>query len=192
MSIAGIPIEQFVILPIAILAFVVLLTIIVFIHEYGHFSAARSLGIRVDVFSLGFGKPIARWMDKHGTEWRISILPLGGYVKFFGDASAASNAQSDIAEEAARGNDQGAPATTQFPKPGEEDALASRLTPEEKAVCFHFKPLWARAIVVAAGPIANFILALVIFWVLLMSFGSYVIAPKVGGVVEGSAAAEAG
>ncbi|MEM1397585.1 MAG: site-2 protease family protein, partial [Pseudomonadota bacterium] len=108
MSIAGIPIEQFVILPIAILAFVVLLTIIVFIHEYGHFSAARSLGIRVDVFSLGFGKPIARWMDKHGTEWRISILPLGGYVKFFGDASAASNAQSDIAEVAAKGNDQGA------------------------------------------------------------------------------------
>lgn len=195
MSIAGIALEQLIILPIAIFAFVTLLTIIVFFHEYGHFSAARALGIRVDVFSIGFGRAIARWTDRKGTEWRISILPFGGYVKFFGDASGASNPRSDIAGEmdgAAGTAKGGQPATTQFPRPGEEDALANRLTPEERKVCFHFKPVWARAIVVAAGPMANFVLALAIFWVLLMSFGSYVVAPKVGDVVAGSAAEEAG
>ncbi|MBI1392558.1 MAG: RIP metalloprotease RseP [Alphaproteobacteria bacterium] len=202
MSIAGFPLEQLLILPIAVVAFIVLLTIIVFFHEYGHFSAARALGIRVDVFSIGFGRPIARWTDRKGTEWRISMLPLGGYVKFFGDASGASNPKADIAgeiEDAAADDsaepsteDRARPATTQFPRPGEADGLASRLTPEERAVCFHFKPVWARAIVVAAGPMANFILATAIFWVLLISFGSYVVTPKVGEVVEDSAAAEAG
>ena len=192
MSIAGFPLEQLFVLPIAIFAFVVLLTIIVFFHEYGHFSAARALGVRVDVFSIGFGKPIARWTDGHGTEWRIALLPFGGYVKFFGDASGASNPRADVAGEIEDGAHEGHPATTQFPRPGHEEEVASRLTPEERAVCYHFKPVWARAIIVAAGPIANFVLALGIFWVLLMTFGSYVVAPKVGGVVEGSAAEEAG
>ncbi len=196
MSVLGVSLDQLLILPIAILAFVVLLTIIVFFHEYGHFSAARLLGVRVDVFSIGFGKPIARWIDRKGTEWRISMLPFGGYVKFFGDQSAASNPNRDVAddlEEDARGGGEGGrPATTQFPRPGDEEELAAHLTPEERKVCFHFKPIWARAIIVAAGPMANFILATAIFWGLLVTFGAYVAAPLIGDVVEESAAEAAG
>ncbi|MEL6213626.1 MAG: site-2 protease family protein [Pseudomonadota bacterium] len=138
------------VLPIFIAAFILLLTLIVFFHEYGHFSVARLLGVRVDTFSIGFGKPIATWTDKKGTEWRIAWLPLGGYVKFFGDAGPASNASGDVQEEKDAGM-----ATTQFPRPGEEEKVGRGMTPEEKAVCFHFKPLWRRAAIVAAGPIAN-------------------------------------
>jgi len=85
---AGITLEQLLIVPISIAAFLVLLTIIVFIHEYGHFAVARLVGVRVEVFSIGFGKPLARWRDRKGTEWRIAMIPLGGYVKFFGDMNA--------------------------------------------------------------------------------------------------------
>lgn len=146
MTVAGIPLESFIILPITILAFLVLLTIIVFIHEYGHFSVARLLGVRVDVFSIGFGKPLLRWTDRKGTEWRVARWPLGGYVKFFGDLNAASQASP----EAQKG-----PATTQFPTPGHEDEVAQGMSAEDRKVCFHFKPVWARALIVAAGPLAN-------------------------------------
>ena len=173
------------VLPIAIVAFVILLTIIVFFHEYGHFSAARLLGVRVDVFSIGFGKTIAEWVDRKGTKWRISMLPFGGYVRFFGDGSAASNPGADV-EDSAK------PATTQFPRPGQEDEVGRGMTAEERAVCYHFKPVWARAIIVAAGPMANFVLATVIFWGILMSFGAYVAEPTIGEVVAESAAEEAG
>lgn len=148
MTVAGIPLESFIILPITILAFLVLLTIIVFIHEYGHFSVARLLGVRVDVFSIGFGKPLLRWTDRKGTEWRVARWPLGGYVKFFGDLNAASQASP----EAQKG-----PATTQFPTPGHEDEVAQGMSAEDRKVCFHFKPVWARALIVAAGPLANFV-----------------------------------
>ncbi|MEO0400216.1 MAG: RIP metalloprotease [Pseudomonadota bacterium] len=191
----GFPLEQLFILPVSIFAFIVLLTIIVFFHEYGHFSAARLLGVRVDVFSIGFGKPILTWIDRKGTEWRISRLPFGGYVKFFGDASAASTPSRDVIEEQAAGTDEDAPRaalTTQFPRPGDGDAVGAAMTAEERAVCFHFKPVWARAIIVAAGPIANFVLATAIFWALLMSLGTYVTEARVGQVVAGSAAEEAG
>lgn len=183
MSIAGVPLEQILILPISIIAFVILLTIIVFFHEYGHFSIARLFGVRVDIFSIGFGKTLWRWRDRAGTEWRISLIPLGGFVKFFGDANAASVPEADIAEEAG-------PATTQFPRPG--DRTTGGLTPEEKKVCFHFKPVGVRAAIVAAGPIANFILAIAIFWALLMAFGKFVREPVIAQVFENSAAAEAG
>lgn len=172
------------VLPISIFAFIALLTIIVFFHEFGHFSMARAGGVRVEVFSIGFGKPLVKWVDRKGTEWRIAPWPFGGYVKFFGDASPASNASDDVARETA-------PATTQFPRPGEEGA-APGLTPEEKAVCFHFKPVWARALVVAAGPVANFILATAIFWALLISLGDVVYEPRVSVVQPDSAAEEAG
>ncbi len=172
------------VLPISIIAFIALLTIIVFFHEFGHFSMARAVGVRVDVFSIGFGKPLVKWVDRKGTEWRIAPWPLGGYVKFFGDASPASNASEEVIEETG-------PATTQFPAPGEEAAVKG-LTPEEKAVCFHFKPVWARALVVAAGPMANFVLATAIFWVLLMSLGELVTEPRVATVTPDSAAEEAG
>lgn len=182
MSAAGIPLESLLILPITIFAFLVLLTIIVFFHEYGHFSVARMLGVKVDVFSIGFGKPLLRWVDRKGTEWRIAALPLGGYVKFFGDLNAASQAPPAAAK----------PVTTQFPKPGQEEELAQGMTAEERAVCFHFKPVWARALVVAAGPIANFVLAVVIFTAMFMTLGRGTLEPVIGAVSADSAAAEAG
>lgn len=185
MTAGSIALEQLVILPVSVVAFLLLLTIIVFFHEYGHFSVARLLGVRVDVFSLGFGKTIARWVDRKGTEWRISIIPLGGYVKFFGDANAASQPDPKLASDKQ-------PATTQFPRPGRDDETGPVLTPEERKVCFHFKPVWVRAAVVAAGPVANFVLAVAIFWGLLMALGEVVWEPKIGAVVEDSAAAEAG
>jgi len=186
MSIAGFSLDQLLILPIAIVAFIVLLTIIVFFHEYGHFKIARILGVRVDVFSIGFGKPLARWVDRKGTEWRIAMLPLGGYVKFFGDAGPASNASDEVRDETQK------PGTTQFPAPGDKEVVGKGMTPEEKAVCFHFKPLWRRAAIVAAGPFANFILAIAIFWGLLVVLGQVGYEPRIGQVSENSAAAEAG
>ncbi len=179
--------ESLLILPITILAFLVLLMLIVFVHEYGHFSVARLFGIKVDVFSIGFGKPLLRWVDRKGTEWRIAALPLGGYVKFFGDLNAASQASPEVASQS-----EGAPVTTQFPKPGHEEEVSQGLTPEERKVCFHFKPVWARAAVVAAGPIANFLLAIVIFAALFMTFGRPSLDPVVGSIAAESAAEEAG
>ncbi|WDI31037.1 RIP metalloprotease [Hyphococcus flavus] len=175
--------EALIILPVSIIAFLILLMIIVFFHEYGHFSVARMLGVRVDVFSIGFGKPLLRWVDKKGTEWRISMLPLGGFVKFFGDLNAASQVPSKTESK---------PASTQFPAPGEKEVLAESMTEAERKVCFHFKPVWRRAAIVAAGPIANFILAVVIFAGLYMTLGQRIVEPVVGGVTENSPAAEAG
>lgn len=189
-SIAGFTLDQLLILPITAVAFIALLTIIVFFHEYGHFSIARLLGVRVDVFSIGFGKPLARWTDKKGTEWRIARWPLGGYVKFFGDAGPASDASEEVQEEKADRSAQ--VGTTQFPRPGEEAEVGRGMTPEEKAVCFHFKPLWRRAAIVAAGPFANFLLAAVIFWGLLVFLGRNYVDATVGEVLPDSAAAEAG
>lgn len=188
MSLTSISLETLLALPISLVAFILLLCVIVFFHEYGHFSVARMLGVRVDVFSIGFGKTLAKWRDKHGTEWRIAMLPLGGYVKFFGDAGPASNASVAVDQEREADH----PATTQFPRPDKKHEVGRGMTAEERAVCFHFKPVWARAMIVAAGPFANFILAALIFAGLLMTFGQFVGEPKVGEVVEGSAAAEAG
>jgi regulator of sigma E protease len=170
---------------VAIPSFLVLLTIIVFFHEYGHFFMARLLGVRVEVFSIGFGKPLARWVDRKGTEWRIAMIPLGGYVKFFGDADAISRPEKRTAKEPH-------PATTQFPPPGHEDEVARTMTPAERKVCFHFKPVWARALIVGAGPFANFVLAVAIFFGLLTIFGDYVSQPRIAEVLPGSAAEEAG
>ncbi|MDZ7627990.1 MAG: RIP metalloprotease [Parvularculaceae bacterium] len=178
--------DNLVLFPVFLLSFILLLSLIVFVHEFGHFKAARMLGVRVDVFSIGFGKVLAKWRDRHGTEWRISLLPLGGFVKFFGDAGPVSDPSKEVAAE------QDGPATTQFPKPGHEEELARRLTPEERKVCFHFKPVWARSLIVAAGPISNFILAIAIFWGLIMSFGEVVVEPRIGAVSPESAAEEAG
>ncbi len=188
MNIAGLSLEAILILPLSVVAFLILLSIIVFIHEYGHFSVARLLGVKVDVFSIGFGKTLVKWVDRKGTEWRIAMLPLGGYVKFFGDVNAASQAPP----EAAAQHDDGHPVTTQFPKPGHEDEVAAHMTPEERAVCFHFKPVWARALIVAAGPVFNFILAVAIFVGVFMMVGRYDLDAIIGDVAENSAAAEAG
>lgn len=148
-----------------IVPFLFVLTIVVFFHELGHFYAARRCGVKVEVFSVGFGKSLASWYDKHGTEWKIGWLPLGGYVKFFGDENEAS-----------------APDAEKL-KALEDDARKDTL---------FYKPLWQRAIVVAAGPVANFILAIIIFASLYTLFGQRVTDPVVGVVAENSAAERAG
>ncbi|MBL6761599.1 MAG: RIP metalloprotease RseP [PS1 clade bacterium] len=148
-----------------IVPFLFVLTIVVFFHELGHFYAARRCGVRVEVFSVGFGRAIASWNDKHGTQWKIGWLPLGGYVKFFGDENEASAPDAEKLKE--------------MPENARGDTL-------------FFKPLWQRAIVVAAGPVANFILAIVIFASLYTLLGQRITDPIVGTVVEDSAAARAG
>jgi regulator of sigma E protease len=143
--------------------FLVALTIIVFIHELGHFLVARWCGVSVEAFSIGFGKEIFGWNDRHGTRWKVSWIPLGGYVKFRGDANAASLPDAAAAESAKA-------------DPGN----------------FHGKPVWQRAAVVAAGPIANFILAVFIFAAAFMVVGAPVLEPRIDEVVAGSAAEQAG
>lgn len=156
-----------------IVPFVLVLSFIVTIHEMGHFLVARAFGTRVDRFSLGFGRSIFSRTDRHGIEWRIGWLPLGGYVKFSGDLDAASVPdRAGLAE------------------------LRHRIVAERGAGAerdyFHFKPLWQRALIVAAGPAANFLLAIVIFAILFASFGRQIMPPRVASVEPGSAAAAAG
>lgn len=147
-----------------ILPFLVVLAVLVFIHEFGHYLAARLCGVKVETFSLGFGPELFGWFDKHGTRWKVSALPLGGYVKMFGDADAAST-------------------------PGE--GLAT-MTAEERAVSHHHQPLGRRAIIAAAGPFANYVLAIVLMAGLFMTAGQPVTPPEIGIVQPGSAAAASG
>src|SRR5438876_3684908 len=148
-----------------IIPFLFVLTVVVFFHELGHFLVARWAGVKVLTFSLGFGPELAGFNDRHGTRWKISAIPLGGYVKFFGDDSEAS-----------------APS---------HEALAS-MSEEERAVSFHHKKVGPRAAIVAAGPIANFLLAIVIFTCLFTFFGKPSTSARVDQVEAGSAAAKAG
>ncbi len=145
--------------------FLIVLGLVVFIHELGHFLVARWNGVAVEAFSIGFGPEIAGFYDKQGTRWRVAWIPLGGYVKFLGDENAAS-------------------------MPSHE--AAANVSPEDRARMFQFKPVGARAMVVAAGPVANFLLALVIFAGLFMAYGKTVIEPRVDEVVAGSPAQQAG
>jgi regulator of sigma E protease len=148
-----------------IIPFLFVLTIVVFFHELGHFLVARWAGVKVLTFSLGFGPELAGFNDRHGTRWKISAIPLGGYVKFFGDESEASTPSSE--------------------------ALAS-MTEEERKGSFHHKKVGPRAAIVAAGPIANFILAIVIFTALFTFFGKPSTTAQVDAVEKDSVAAAAG
>ncbi|HUZ74835.1 MAG TPA: RIP metalloprotease RseP [Stellaceae bacterium] len=147
-----------------VLPFLVILTILVFVHELGHYLVARRNGVRVEVFSIGFGPELFGWNDRSGTRWKFSVVPLGGYVKMFGDADAAS-------------------------MPGDRFAQMSEA---ERAVSFHHKRLMQRIAIVAAGPIANFVFALVVLTGLFATVGQPFTPPSVGQVVPGSAAQEAG
>lgn len=167
---------------VSTLAFLVMLPLIVFIHELGHFQTGRLFGIKIDAFSIGFGPTLKSWRDKHGTIWRISAIPLGGYVKFFGDANAAS--------AGAKNANDGKAGSTQFSS--QREALEFALTEEEKKVCFHFKPIWQRAAVVAAGPISNFVLAIVILAGLFMGVGRQMAEPVILRVQADTPAMEAG
>ncbi|HZL40259.1 MAG TPA: RIP metalloprotease RseP [Pseudolabrys sp.] len=145
--------------------FLFVLTIVVFFHELGHFLVARLCGIKVLTFSIGFGPEIVGFYDRYGTRWKLSAVPLGGYVKFLGDENAAS-------------------------KP--DHVAAANMTEAEKAVSFIHKPVGPRAAVVAAGPIANFILAIVIFAAVFMIFGRQITSARVDTVQPNSAAQAAG
>ena len=148
-----------------ILPFLVVLTVLVFVHEMGHYSVARWNGVRVEVFSIGFGPELFGWDDKHGTRWKISAVPLGGYVKFFGDEDAAS-----VADNEALG----------------------QMSDAEKAVSFHHQALWPRIAIVAAGPLANFVYAIVVLAVLFMVFGQRLTPSEIGTVIKGSVGEAAG
>ena len=146
-------------------AFLSVLTVVVFVHELGHFLVARWCGVRVTTFSIGFGREIWGFDDKHGTRWRFAWIPLGGYVKFMDDENAASVPDHDAMR---------------------------RQTEAERAGSFHAKPLWQRSAVVAAGPLANFLLAIVIFAAGFTLFGIRSTEPRVDEVIAASPAARAG
>lgn len=150
---------------IQILGVLFVFTMIVFIHELGHFLVARWCGVKIKAFSIGFGPEIFGFMDRHGTRWRFAWLPLGGYVKFIDDENAASVPSRDAV-----------------------DGLA----PEDREGTFQSKSVAQRAAVVAAGPIANFLLAIVVFAAMYTFIGQPRTTPRVDKVVENSAAAEAG
>ncbi|MCW4460518.1 RIP metalloprotease RseP [Sphingomonas sp. BT-65] len=147
-----------------ILAFLLVIGPLVFVHELGHYAAGRLFGIKADIFSIGFGREIAGFTDKRGTRWKFGWLPLGGYVKFAGDMNPAS---------------QPSPEWLSLPA-------------AERARTFQAKPVWQRAIVVVAGPVTNFVVAILILAAFAVAYGRPSTAPVIGTVDKGSVAAAAG
>lgn len=148
-----------------IVPFLVVLTVIVFVHEMGHYLVARWNGVAIHTFSVGFGRELVGWNDRHGTRWRISAIPLGGYVRFVGDMNPASVPDPEAAANV-------------------DPALAPRL--------FVNKSVWQRIAIVAAGPLANVLLTFLILYALLLGYGRYTIPPVISEVVSGSVAEAAG
>jgi regulator of sigma E protease len=148
-----------------LIPFLIVLTVVVFVHELGHFLVGRWCGVGVNAFSIGFGPELFGWNDRHGTRWKLSAIPLGGYVKFAGDTNGAS-----------------------VPDP----AALAQMSAAERAVSFHHKSVAKRAAIVAAGPIANFILAIAIFSAITYVNGRQILAPRVEAIQPGSAAERAG
>lgn len=148
-----------------VLPFLFVLGVVVFVHEMGHFLAGRFYGVTVETFSIGFGPEITGFYDRYGTRWRIAWIPLGGYVKFKGDENAAS-----------------------VPSPVNVDDLS----PTEREGNFHAKPLHQRAVVVAAGPAANFVLSIFILFFWFLVFGKPILEPRIAKVQPDGAAASAG
>ena len=128
-----------------IIPFLVLITIVVFIHEYGHYYFAKKYGVGITDFSIGFGKEIFGWNDKSGTRWKVCWIPLGGYVKFFGDRNVFSES--------------------------EQLEVINKYSKEDRNKLFILKPLYLRSIIVVAGPLANFVLAILIFFIINMTSG---------------------
>ncbi|MEI6729901.1 MAG: RIP metalloprotease RseP [Pseudomonadota bacterium] len=147
-----------------ILSFIAVISVIVFVHEFGHCIVAKLCGVKIEVFSLGFGKEICGRYDKSGTRWKISVLPFGGYVKMYGDSSEASTPAEEIENYSA----------------------------EEKAKTFHYKPLYQKAAIVAAGPIANFILTIAIFTFFIFNNGLVSNEPIIGEIMKDTPAQAAG
>ena len=149
---------------LAVIFFVLAIFPLVVLHELGHYGVGRLFGIKAEVFSIGFGRRIAGWRDRRGTDWRICWIPLGGYVRFAGDMSAA----------------------------GQTDPEWLSLPPAERNQTFQSKPLWQRTLVVAAGPAANFLFAIAMLAGLFAVYGEPRIAPQVGAFAPGSTAQAAG
>ncbi|ODT76427.1 MAG: RIP metalloprotease RseP [Pelagibacterium sp. SCN 64-44] len=145
--------------------FLAVLTVIVFVHEMGHYLVARWNGVAIQTFSVGFGRELIGWNDRHGTRWRISAIPLGGYVRFVGDMNPASVPDPEAAQKVA-------------------PELAPRL--------FVNKTVWQRIAIVLAGPVANILLTFLILYALLLGYGRYTLTPVVDSVIAGSVAEEAG
>jgi regulator of sigma E protease len=155
--------------PDYILPFLVILTILVFVHEMGHYLVARYNGVRVEVFSIGFGPELFGWNDRRGTRWKFSIVPLGGYVKMYGEGDDPEPATETQKRYADRG-----------------------LVPPGPAESFHTKRVGQRAAIVAAGPAANYLFAVFLFAALFMTIGQRVTTPVIGEVIAGSVAEKAG
>ncbi|WP_184152189.1 RIP metalloprotease RseP [Sphingobium lignivorans] len=147
-----------------IIAFLLVIGPLVFIHEMGHYLVGRWFGVHAETFSIGFGHELKAWHDKRGTRWRIGALPLGGYVKFAGDAGVASEA----------------------------DPAWLELSPEERQRCFPAKPVWQRALIVLAGPVVNLLFAALVLAGFAYIHGENVTPTRIGAVVEGGAADAAG
>jgi regulator of sigma E protease len=147
------------------LPFLFVLTVVVFFHELGHFWVARRCGVKVDAFSVGFGPELFGWTDRQGTRWKLSVIPLGGYVRFQGDDSVASTPDT---------------------------AALATMTEADKRRSFYHQSVGRRSAIVAAGPIANFLLAILIFAAVFMLFGRQVTTARVDSVQPNSAAEEAG
>ncbi len=148
-----------------LLPYIIILTILIFVHEFGHFIVGRWCGVKIHVFSIGFGKELFGFDDKQGTRWKFCAIPLGGYVKFAGDANGASMPDAEA---------------------------LSVMTDQEKRDSLFFKPVWQRAAIVAAGPIANFLLAILLFGGLFYARGVPILDPVIGNVRAGGAAEEGG
>ena len=146
--------------------FLFVLTVVVFVHEMGHYLVGRLCGIGVQAFSIGFGPELIGFNDRHGTRWKLCAIPLGGYVKFVGDMSVTSSR----------------------PDSQEIDALSAT----ERKIAFHTQPVWKRAATVFAGPLFNFLLTIAVFTVLFTAYGRYVSEPMVAAVTAGSPAEKAG
>ena len=145
-----------------ILPFLIVLTIIVFVHEWGHYWIAKKNGVRVEVFSIGFGPELFGWYDKSGTRWKVSLIPLGGYVKMFGMVEDDED----------------------------EDVDPQELSDDEKAVSFAHKTVGQRAAIVAGGPAANFIFAIIVLAAVAMTSGLPQIQVVVGEILPDSAASQ--
>lgn len=156
-----------------ILPFLLVVGVVITVHEFGHFLAAKAVNTKIDQFAIGFGKPLAHWVDKSGVEWRIGWAPIGGFVRFAGDDNAASVPDTDDLD-AMRAE------------------VLAREGPVELRRYYHFKPLWQRALISSAGPVANFLLSITIFAAMLLTLGEPIAPARVELVVPNSPAAVAG
>lgn len=155
-----------------VIPFILVLSVLVFVHEWGHYIVARWCGVHVEKFSIGFGRELFGWTDKNGTRWKFSLIPLGGYVQMFGDTDAASANHIENVKE------NGEPARP--------------MTSDERSVAFFAKPVWKRAAIVFAGPAVNFIFAILLLAGLYVAVGKPVEPPVAAAVMVGGAADEAG